>query len=434
MSKKRLNRAFLYVAFAGILCAAALGQSNYKVIHSFSGYPNDGMHPIRPVIFDKAGSMYGTAPGGGSQTGCGDLGCGVVYELAPDGQGSWTETILYNFCQNFNGLSCLDGAYPTTGLTADALGNFYGMTYGGGTGLEGEGGGVAFELSPPNSKGGEWSETILYNFCSNYTNSECLDGLVSYPERLVFDHSGNLYGTTVEGGIGHVRLGEGIVFELSPGDEGWTETVLHNFCVEGSGNDCPDGAQPSGGVTFDAVGNLYGTAAYSGDLGKFGGGTLYELSCSGPGWRYQTLASIPTKTQPSVPEGVLSFDSVGNLYGTLGRVQGGVFRIGAKSKKLSLFKFNGSDGGAPIGGLYINPKTGMGYSTTSGGGTNGGGTVFGINASGHESVLYNFCSQTNCVDGNEPWVMPVPDANGNLYGTTEFGGADNEGVVFEVTP
>ena len=134
------------------------------MIHSFSGYPNDGMHPIRPVIFDKAGSMYGTAPGGGSQTGCGDLGCGVVYELSPDGQGSWTETILYNFCQNFNGLSCLDGAYPTTGLTCrHALGNFYGMTYGGGTGLEkGEGGGVAFELSPPNSKGGEWSETILY--------------------------------------------------------------------------------------------------------------------------------------------------------------------------------------------------------------------------------------------------------------------------------
>ena len=60
--------------------------------------------------------------------------------------------------------------------------------------------------------------------------------------------------------------------------------------------------------------------------------------------------------------------------------------------------------------------------------------MFGINSSGHESVLYNFCSQTNCVDGNEPWVIPAPDTNGNLYGTTEFGGTDNEGVVFEVTP
>ena len=88
--------------------------------------------------------------------------------------------------------------------------------------------------------------------------------LVSYPERLVFDHSGfNLYGTTVEGGIGHVRLGEGIVFELSPGGRRLDGDGLAQFlCRRVRGDDCPDGAQPSGGVTFDQlVGNLYGTAS-----------------------------------------------------------------------------------------------------------------------------------------------------------------------------
>ncbi len=233
-----------------------------------------------------------------------------------------------------------------------------------------------------------------------------------------------------------MKYGAGVVFELSPAASGWSERVLYSFCSQGRGDNCPDGFQPGGGVTFDKNGSLYGTTTYSGkyNIGGGTGGTLFKLSRSGVSWKYQLLATVPANAEPSNPEGPLSFDAAGNLYGTLQRIQGGVFRMDRNSEKISLFKFNGTDGGGPIGGLYVNPKTTVGYGTTAGGGTYGGGVVFSIDAFEHESVLYNFCSQTNCVDGSEPWITPVPDASGNLYGTTEFGGTDNEGVVFEVTP
>lgn len=169
-------------------------SQNYKVIHSFSGYPNDGLHPVAPVVFDKAGNMYGTTPGGGSNSCLGDNGCGLIYELSPNHDGSWTESILYNFCANFDGLSCLDGAFPGAGLAIDTSGNLYGITELGGSGDEtGNGGGVAFELSPPKQTGGLWTESVLYNFCSNYVNGTCLDGGFGLPTQPVLDSLGNLY-------------------------------------------------------------------------------------------------------------------------------------------------------------------------------------------------------------------------------------------------
>lgn len=422
----------ILAAFAALLCASAAGQNNYKVIHSFSGFPNDGMTTIQPVVFDKAGNMYGTTPGGGNQTGCGDFGCGVAYELSPDGQGNWTETVLYNFCSNYNGV-CLDGAYPN-GLTIDTDGNLYGTTFSGGSGYAYlSGPGVAFELSPPKEKGGAWTETVLYNFCSDFSNGSCQDGWVGEAGALVLDKAGNLYGSAALGGTGHVVGGEGIVFELSRGAEGWQETVLHNFCTQGEGDECPDGYNPGGGESFDKYGNLYGTTPYSGNINKLEGGTLFVLSRGLDKWKYTLLAVIPSGTEPSIPEAPVSFDDDGNLYGSLAAFYGGVFRIDAKSHRSRLFKFNGSDGAGP-GGLYLDAKKNAVYAITAGGGANNRGTIFTIDAAGNENVLYSFCQQISCTDGDGPGGNLAPDAIGNFYGTAEFGGAYGLGVVFEFTP
>jgi uncharacterized repeat protein (TIGR03803 family) len=428
-----MSKTCLSFYFAAVICASAAGQNNFKVIHSFSGYPNDGLHPVAPVVFDNVGNMYGTSPGGGSNSCDSDNGCGVVYELSPNQDGSRTETILYNFCANFDGLSCLDGAFPGAGLAIDASGNLYGMTELGGTGDEpGNGGGVAFKLSPPTLQGGAWTEAVLYNFCSDFVNNTCLDGGFGLPSQPVLDANGNLYGTTALGGTGHVSRGAGVVFKLSPGSGGWTETVLYNFCSQGQGDECPDGYQPGGGVTFDKSGSLYGTTSYSGNVNSLKGGTLFELSQGGK-WKYKLLASIPANAQPSIPEGPISFDSAGNIYSTLAIVYGGVFRIDPRTKKLSLFAFNQKDGYEPLGGVYVDSQRAAIYGTNSGG-VNGPGNIFAINADGKETVLYKFCTQPSCTDGSLPWATLVPDAKGNLYGTTEFGGDYGAGVVFEITP
>ena len=422
---------FLIFAFAALMCASAAGQNNYKVIHSFSGYPNDGMTTSSSVVFDKLGNMYGATDGGGNQTGCGDFGCGTVYELSPDGQGNWTETILYNFCQDWNGVACLDG-YSPNGLTMDADGNLYGTTFSGGSGyVYGAGSGVAFELSPPKEKGGAWIETVLYNFCSDFNNGSCVDGWVGFEPPLALDAAGNLYGVAALGGTGHVAGGEGLVFELSRSGDGWKETVLHNFCTQGEGDSCPDGYEPSG-VALDHHGDLYATTAYSGNVNSFVGGTLCELVPSGAGWKYQSIANIPANFQPFQPQAPVSFDAAGNLYGTLSSIYGGVFRIDAKSRKPSLLSFNDSDGVGPHA-LYIDSRRRAIYGTAAGGGAYQSGTLYTVNDVGHLSVLYNFCQLEKCADGDGPSAL-APDASGTLYGTTEFGGSYGLGVIFQYVP
>jgi uncharacterized repeat protein (TIGR03803 family) len=105
-----------------------------------------------------------------------------------------------------------------------------------------------------------------------------------------------------------------------------------------------------------------------------------------------------------------------------------------RSKKFRFFAFNSQDGYEPLGGVYVDDKNRALYGTTLSGGANGEGTIYAINSAGRESVLYSFCSQNNCTDGNGPWVKPTPDSRGNLYGTTQGGGANNAGAIFSITP
>ena len=190
---------------------------------------------------------------------------------------------------------------------------------------------------------------------------------------MTFGKARNLYGTTELGGSNNVH-GTGVVFKLSPGANGWTETVLHSF---ESGK---DGGVPLGGVSLDTLGNLYGTVS--------GGGPDFA---------------------------------------------GGVFRIPAKNEKIESFFFNGTEGNKPSAGVLVDSKQATLYGTTTHGGANAGrGTVFKIVAPGEEFTLYSFCSQPNCADGALPVASVISDAPGNLYGTTEQGGINNQGVVFEI--
>ncbi len=261
-------------------------------------------------------------------------------------------------------------------------------------------------------------------------NNHCLDGYS--PLGQLTHASGNLYSTTQGGGEG----GFGTVFELSHGANGWAETVLYSFCPLGIGDFCPDGAEPHAGVTFDNAGNLYGTTEFGGSQNAHGTGTVYKLSPGADGWTEIVLHSFHSAGEGASPLGGVSFDTLGNLYGTFAGggpdFAGGGFRIPAKNGNIGSFFFNSTGGSEPEAGVLVDSKHATLYTTTTQGGAANGGTVLKVTAPRQESVLYNFCSQSNCADGASPVASVISDAAGNLYGTTELGGENNQGVVFEI--
>jgi len=250
----------------GLLTIAAplFGASKEKVLYSFQNNGSDGNYPYASLISDTQGNLYGTTSMGGA------YGYGAVFELSPVG-GTWTETVLYSFCSQ-GGSNCTDGADPVAALIQDSNGNFYGSTTSGGAGC-----GTVFELTP--AAGGGWTETVLHSFTGT-------DGCYPYA-GVVSDASGNLYGTTFEGGA----YDSGAVFELTLGD--WTETVLHSFHSR-------DGRGPAAGLIFDAKGDLYGTTftGGGGTLCHQGCGTVFELHPTGmeAGLRRYYMVSSTTRT------------------------------------------------------------------------------------------------------------------------------------------
>jgi uncharacterized repeat protein (TIGR03803 family) len=341
------------------------------VLYSFTG-GSDGGGPGAGLIADSSGNLYGTTEGGGV-SGCGGT-CGVVFKLAPPAtaSGAWTETVLHAFTG-----SPSDGGVPYfAGLIADSSGNLYGTTYFGGTSNDG----VVFKLTPPATASGAWTETVLYSFCSL---SSCSDGEYPYA-GLIADSSGNLYGTTFEGGAS----GEGTVFKLTPGG---TEKVLYSFKGYPS-----DGSFPYAGLIADSSGNLYGATYTGGNTSD--GGVVFKL------------------TPPATASGAWT-ETVLYYFCSLSSC---------------------SDGADPYAGL-IADSSGNLYGTTAGGGARLGGTVFKLTppatASGAwtETVLYSFCSLSSCSDGAYPEASLIADSSGNLYSTTPSGGASGAGVVFKLT-
>jgi uncharacterized repeat protein (TIGR03803 family) len=233
-------------------------------IYTFSG--NDGSSPTGRLLADGSGALYGTTGLGGTS------GNGVVFKLTPPtrGQTVWTETVLYNFCSQPN---CSDGAFPfTAGLIADKSGTLYGTTNLGGAAAAG----VVFGLVPPAGGQTTWTETVLYNFCSQ---PNCSDG--GFPSApLIADRQGALYGTA--GSFGINPFG-GTVFKLTPPASGqamWAETTLYQFSAGA------DGGSPYAGLIADNKGALYGTTVFGGTLntsscGVFGCGVVFKLTGAG---------------------------------------------------------------------------------------------------------------------------------------------------------
>ncbi len=232
-SRQTLPLSFLFVVAITVSLTPQALAGTENVLHSFC--TTDGDLPYAGVIFDQAGNLYGTTFYGGSQD-CGHNGCGVVFKLSPNGNGTWSEQAIYTFTGG------TDGSHPYSTLVFDAAGNLYGTTYGnyyGGTGV-----GTAFRLTP--GADGAWQFSLLHTFSGGK------DGARPYG-MLAIDKSGNLYGSADIGGSHNA----GIAFELSPASGDWTETLLHTF----TGG--KDGSAPIG-LLLSPSGNLFGAAAQGG--------------------------------------------------------------------------------------------------------------------------------------------------------------------------
>jgi len=390
-----------------ILAPGAWAASRYKVLYKFTGGA-DGSQPYAGLIFDTSGNLYGTTDQGGAS------GDGTVFKLTKNSDGSWTESVLYSFAGG------TDGADPWARLTFDASGNLYGTTSSGGASSAG----TVFQLAP--NSGGTWTESLLYSFSGGSDGASPYGG-------LIFDPSGNLYGTTYFGGAS----GDGVVYKLTPNSNGtWTESVLNTF----TGGQ--DGGNPGylGNLTFDPAGNLYGTAAYGGGSGA---GVVYKLTPNSDGtWTESVLHTFTGGKDGAIPTGTLIFGPAGRLYGnaTYGGVGlGNVFKLtlGAKGKWYEhvLYIFQGNQDGAYPNGGVVRDTAGNLYGTTSA----------GINTHGGVGQLYKLVPRRGLWkkyvphyfegpprDGADSWAPVVFDAAGNLYGTAGDGwNTGCCGVVFE---
>lgn len=248
----------------------------------------------------------------------------------------------------------------------------------------------------------------------------------AYPAAgVVMGKTGNLYGTTLEGGTGGCAGGGcGTVFELAPDG---TKTLLHSF-IGGS-----DGSAPHG-LVIDKAGNLYGTTAAGGGTGCFdnaGCGTVFEVAADRT---ERVLHSFAGGADGYEPLGGLLLDKSGNLYGTTVET---VFKLSADGKETVIYTFGQGGGISPGAVTLVSDRSGNLYGTAQEGGAYRWGTVFKLAPDGAQTVLHAF---TGGSDGGAPYAGVILDPAGNLYGTTPYGGDVNCnygqgcGTVFKVAP
>jgi uncharacterized repeat protein (TIGR03803 family) len=408
-------------------CGTPLAPTSLVPLYEFTGMP-DGTNPQGDLLLDSSGNLYGTTSAGGA------VGLGTIFKLDATG----TETVLYSFT------GAPDGATPGGDLVQDSSGNLYGTTSQGGAGGCGES--TSGNPPPPNSKqigcgtifrlDATGKETILHTFTGTADGAVPVGG-------LVLDPSGNLYGTTTQGGANNA----GVVFKV---DSSGQETVLYSF------NGAPDGVHPMGGLLLDSSGNLYGTTFVG---GAHGAGTVFKLDNA----NNETLLYSFGGPDGASPQSGLVLDALGNLYGSTS--QGGqghcktenpafkpevigcgvVYKLDAIGNETVLINFGGLQGGAfPLDRLLLDAAGNL-YGTTSQGGLGGCvvsngepggseqigcGTIFELDATGSATTLYSFQLSGG---GIFPSSGLIADAESNLYGTTYQGGTAQDGEVYEFT-
>jgi uncharacterized repeat protein (TIGR03803 family) len=403
-------RSLVIVIALALMIGAArpVFSQTESVLYTFQGGTNAAV-PWAGLIRDSAGNFYGTTLWGGTYND------GTVFKLDRHGK----ETVLYSFAGGSDGIA------PQAPLIRDATGNLYGTTKRGGAADAG----VVFKIDANRV------ETVLYTFTGGADGGTPLAGLIR-------DRAGNLYGTTAGGGDTSSSCvnqfsGCGTVFKVSPARR---ETVLHTF---GSGT---DGRNPQGGLVWDSAGNIYGTTLYGGaNTIGIGYGTVFKIDRT----RTETVLysfQWGNGTDGGLPSGHLGLDSAGNLYGTTQTGGdpnacfqygcGTVFRVDSSGNETVLYAFKDEPDGADPDTGVVRDAVGNLYGTTYAGGPgglSGFGTVFKVDATGHETILHSFSGGT---DGANPDCTLLLDSSGNLYGTTTTGGplALEEGVIFRIKP
>lgn len=381
----------------------------FLTLHSFNG--TDGANPAAGLVGPHPGELWGTTYSGGASN------YGTVFNITTIG--------AFTSMHSFAGPP--EGQNPEGILWPAIDDNLYGATVIGGANGQN---GTIFQITPIGAL------TTLYSFCSQ---AGCADG--QFPTGgVTYDNlSGDIYGTTSERG----PYNEGTVFQFTGG----TLTTLYGFC--GQPPQCPDGKTPGAGLIWGNGDTLYGTTQYGGAHGE---GTLFGIVNGALTTLYNFCSQGGLQcTDGAVPGGSLLAPILygdNNLYGTT--THGGpntgppfyqgvgtVFKISLGGALTTLYTFcseiNCTDGAYPNGGL-IRDSDGNLYGTTSQGGAYNQGTVFKLTPAGALTTVYSFCSQSGCPDGAQPYGDLIQLSDGDLYGTTYYGGASNLGTVFRLHP
>ena len=386
------------VAILAAIGSAAGHAQSLTTLQSFNSA--NGEYPYAGLVADAAGNLFGTTTNGGSTD------YGTVYEIVKSGTTYASPMTLLLF-------QGLNGAYPYGTLAIDGAGNLLGATGNGGT----PGWGTAFEIVKSGST--DNSTTTLGNFTGD-------DGANSYG-TLTADAAGHLFGTSTHGGSGN-----GVVFEIAKTGSTYAAPVAID-AFDGTG-----GKWPVAGVTLDAAGDIFGTTQVGGASNS---GTVFEIARTGSTYGAPiTLVSLGGSNGAGPEAGVI-IDTAGNLFGTTD--YGGASGLGivyeipnigsAYGAPIVLANLTSATGGIPMGGLTQDAAGDL-FGTTDAGGASNKGTVFEIAKTGSTYGSLAVLATFDGTNGARPgYVTLIADMMGNLFGTTEVGGANNDGTVFEVT-
>ena len=380
-------------------------------LFTFNGTGN-GADPVGGLLADANGDLFGMTVQGGANKD------GTVFELAKFGSTyATTPTTLVTFAGTTNGKS------PAGGLLADATVDLFGETQAGGA----SGDGTVFEIV--NTATGYATSPITLATFTGIANGASLFG------GLLMDAAGDLFGTASKGGADN----DGTVFEIANTATGYatSPTVLVTF--DGTGN----GATPKAGLLADAAGDLFGTTNAGGAEGD---GTLFEIANTITGYATTptTLATFTGADTGAQPFGSLIADAAGDLFGVTqsggADGDGTVFELqntatGYAATPITLLTFDGTGNGAIPGANLIADAAGDLFGTTESGGADGDGTVFELakTSTGYAATPTMLVTFSGAANGSDPRANLLADAAGDLFGSTQNGGADNDGTLFELT-